>query len=310
MEREALAKKVEQMNERNIEKAMVLEQKTPRLELQAVVSRLQSGGAATADPMTKDGECDSPKGDKKVIRSGVPSFNSKQLIESNNLAHKEYVMRAKELNDTAQRMNVDKRYKALAETAKALPDDPREARLKAVHQTYMATKTTPSKKKEELRPLSGGQGAQSSHKREAPAMLKCGLCMREFPAERLAGSALRRTIEKMRNQSSNLPNSNRDLCANAAEMIRNQSMSQPYKAPEILSAREPRQYESQSGLQGGHPRNPRCVSPEEWDREPESPPSPAKSARAAPTPKKKRGLYDYEVKLCVNCDIFVRITST
>lgn len=278
---EELFRRVEQMNL----KVGGHLQDTPRMEPRACSSRLQSIAtvASKIETTAKEVDMESPKPqDRKVTRLVAPSFDSKELIESNASAHKEYVLRAKELDDIAQSMNVNKKYAKLAEGAAELPDDYREARLKAVHQTHMGQKTTPASKKE--RSEAAGTTASTPSRqtsedsprspRPKPRLLRCGLCMREYPPDRLVGSALRKTVEKMRNQTANMPNN------------------------KAATTSPVRQYERGT-------TKIRAVSPEDGER------ASILEAMAAkqPSPVRRRSLYDYEVKLCVNCDIFMRITA-
>merc|ERR1719162_2532936 len=146
-------------------------------------------------------------------------------------------------------MNNNKKYKTLAEGAAGQPDDYRSARLRVIHQTYVAKK----KEAKEDRPISV-RGDKRPTPRMTPRTLRCGLCERDVPPDHLVGSALRRTIEKLRHQSPNL----------------SKSVPLPRKSEFHASAEDERE-------------------------------------EHATTPKqhvKKQSLYDYEVRLCVNCDIF------
>merc|ERR1719444_574649 len=116
-------------------------------------------------------------------------------------------------------MIVDKKYKTLAEGAAELPDDYRESRLKAVHQTHIGPKSAATSKKEKSEAPGTNASTPSRQTsedavrtpRQKPRLLRCGLCMREFPPDRLVGSALRKTVEKMRNQTANMPNNKGEI---------------------------------------------------------------------------------------------------
>jgi len=219
------------------------------------------------DGEAKENVGDSPKTEERKVRqhgAAMPGFNSKELVDLNNDAAKDYVLRYKELDDAKFKMQNNKKYKVLSEGAAGQPDDYRTSRLRAVHQTYMATKP---KQKEPDTPISV-RGDKRPVARTTPRTLRCGLCEKEFAPEHLVGSALRRTIERMRHQSPNLPKT-------------------PSQAPSPRKS----QYYSEGGYEDGH-------TGEEH------------TSVAHKPATKKQSLYDYEVKLCVNCDIFVRIAST
>merc|ERR1719253_660029 len=153
-------------------------------------------------------------------------------------------------------MTRTKRYKAFADNAPVNHEDAdvRSRRLKIVHQTYVASK--PKEARQDV-PIST-RSTQRPAVRSTPRTMRCGLCDREYPVDHLVGSALKRTIQRIKS---------------------------PNKTPrktEHLEFGEDQEYDGYSSER--------------------KPPSPSRSAT--------RGLYDHEVKLCVNCDIFVRITSS
>merc|ERR1719401_854862 len=89
----------------------------------------------------------------------------------------------------------------------------------------------------------------------------CGFCEKEYPPDHLVGSALRRTVERLR-QSPN--NSRQPMSA------RERYHRQPEPAEDDFDAPK-----GSAGHSAAHGRN-----------------------------AGKTSLYDYEVRLCVNCDIF------
>lgn len=222
------------------------------------------GRATVVSTMAANPEETKQEDERKTHSPTIPTFHSQELVDLNNQAHRDYMMRRKELDTASQKMNVQKRYKAVADGA--LPgasEDYRSARLKGVCQTHMASKPKEPKKDT---PIST-RGAQRPTPRAIARPLKCGLCDREYPTDHLVGSALRRTIERLRHQSPKLSK----------------------EAPRRRSAAGAPDNGEDSG--DGNSRG-------SIQRQPTSPSN------------KKPGLYDYEVKLCVNCDIFVRIAST
>lgn len=282
---EELVKKIERMNAQNrIRLSSSRSQDTPRSDPRACARQISAPKVEEPPPKNHAGhgghgeaqrEPDSPKTEaKKTERTWMPSFQDPKLIESNNLAHRDYVARNKELCDVADKMHVVKKYKALAEGASSQPEDYRSARLRAVHESMTGKKSKSPRAPERPRTeTADNSDLDSPRRRQKPQAAKCGLCMREFPPERLVGSALRKTLEKMRNQSSNLPN-------NKGEQSSAQYITEP-------------------------------ATPADPTRGSVDNASPSKQgSKQAAGQDKKRSLYDYEVKLCVNCDIFVRIAST
>jgi len=200
----------------------------------------------------------------------------RDLRETYAEVHKEYVARCAELSNAASKMQIRNRFKTLAEGASDLEDDSMQSRLKAVHHKSALVAKKP---KEQHKETISTRGSRRPVARTA-RMLTCGLCVREFPPEHLVGSALRRTVERLRHQS---PHG-----ANAANLPKQKAMSARSKSDTYQShhsyhsdGRE-ESPDHQRSLQNGH----------------------------TPGHGGKKSLYDYEVKLCVNCDIFVRIAST
>lgn len=192
----------------------------------------------------------------------------RDLKETNAQVHKEYVAKCADLSSAAHKMQTKNRFKALADAASELEDDWKSARLKAVHQTLVNKK--PKEQNKDV-PIST-RGSRRPVARSA-RMLTCGLCEREFPPEHLVGSALRRTVERFRQQQPNAP---KHKVMSAREKNETYQSHQSYQS-------EGR--ESSPDHHRGHPNAQRSGS-------------------------SKSLLYDYEVKLCVNCDIFIRIAST
>merc|ERR1740117_1674999 len=104
--------------------------------------------------------------------------------------------------------------------------------------------------------------------RQKPKLLRCGLCMREYPPDRLVGSALRKTVAAKRNQTANMPK-NKGETTSAVRL-----------------------YEEK----GRGTTKVRAVSPEDGERV--SIMEGAMASKQQPSPVRRRSFYDYEVKLC------------
>lgn len=194
---------------------------------------------------------------------------SKELIEANTQAHKDYYQRDHALREAEHGMLMKKRYKKLEEGAKEDEQDIATSRLRSVHNMYIAQKPREPQNKDA--PISSRSSVRPSPR--PPRHGRCGLCEREYPIENLVGSALRRTVERLRHQSPNLPKTGR----------------------------------------GVKERQAFCQNPENAEGAAHTAQGSVITDEIVETAKsslERGGLYDYEVRLCINCDIFVRIAST
>mmetsp|Transcript_77121 Transcript_77121/g.121786 ORF Transcript_77121/g.121786 Transcript_77121/m.121786 type:complete len:530 (+) Transcript_77121:85-1674(+) len=192
----------------------------------------------------------------------------RDLKETNAEVHKEYVARCAEMSKAATKMQTQNRFKTLAEGASDEDDDLLTMRLKSVHRSLVAKKP---REKHKDAPIST-RGSKRPVARTA-LMMTCGLCAREFPPDHMVGSALRTTVDRLRQQSPNVP---KQKAMSAREKSDNYQSQQSYLSEGREESPDHRSTQSEKHAKYGT----------------------------------KKSLYDYEVKLCVNCDIFVRIAST
>lgn len=143
---------------------------------------------------------------EKHARSVSPITHwSKELIDASDQAKKAYVMRSSELQEAALRMRTMKKFKALASEAKGRDssnDDVCTARMRALHNTYIAQKTREPKTDAAK---GGAEPAHSHTPRKAGGgrrIQRCGLCERDFPSEGLASSVSLRTVEQYKDDVS------------------------------------------------------------------------------------------------------------
>mmetsp|Transcript_28328 Transcript_28328/g.49485 ORF Transcript_28328/g.49485 Transcript_28328/m.49485 type:complete len:528 (-) Transcript_28328:114-1697(-) len=196
----------------------------------------------------------------------------KKSNKANTQAHKDYFQKISDLKEAEHRMRSQKRYKKLEEGARDNEEDMDTVRLRSLHNMYIAQKKPEAKDKDS--PVSARSSVRPSPRQ--PRHGRCGLCEREYPVENLVGSALRRTVERLRHQSPKRLKSSR--AGKERQAVWQQSL------------------ENADGAGHGNASGNTVITDEIVEN--------ARSDRERP------GLYDYEVKLCVNCDIFVRITST
>jgi len=246
--------RVQQMAEKAAAPGSSPRHEPPRVE--AHNSRQERGRSSEVGGATAKETEESPQVDERKARHGspLPTFYSKELIDLNNQAHKEYLLRRKELHNARDNMNINKRYKTLAEGAAGQNEGYRSERLKAVQQSQIE-----KAKKEPSSPISR---AVAKPARATPRNHACGLCEKEFPFDHLVGSVLRRNIERMRAE----------------------------RKGRLASGTRKSGHHTDFADEGAE----QAASPKQ----------------AASPASKSTSLYDYEVKLCVNCDISVRMASS
>merc|ERR1719174_1252963 len=225
----------------------------------------------------------------------APSSNSKELVELNDRAHKDYMLRRKEMDDARYKMSNTKKYKALAETVAELSDDDLSRRLRGIHQAHLAPKQKEKEKEKERKKRadsSPSSSRSSSRKRDRypkaearslPRVMRCGLCEREYPSDQMVGSAWSKKIQRLKRQKS----------------------SSPPISPKKLELEAPISPKTVAST-----RRSAATDCEEGDSSSSSPQVPNGKKPSSPPGRKRESLYDYEVKLCAKCDIFVRIASS
>jgi len=128
----------------------------------------------------------------------VPS-SSEHFAAVNSRDKKDYVLRCDELTATKNRMQVQKKFKGLAEEATKIDeanDDPITRKLRNLHNKY----TERDKKAKEGTPrgMMRNESCRSELSQTAGHRGKCGLCERDFPPEAFVGHAWKRQLQKLR----------------------------------------------------------------------------------------------------------------
>lgn len=126
----------------------------------------------------------------------VHSSVSQESQNETARAQKEYLQLRHEFDSQEKRMFTRKRYDALAKPAEALPpdaEDSRAARMRSLHNMYIAEKPTPkdSINYDRLPPA-------RKQKVYGVRYLRCGLCEQDYVPDNLPGITTRATIGKLR----------------------------------------------------------------------------------------------------------------
>eukprot|EP00931_Biecheleriopsis_adriatica_P003498 TRINITY_DN10522_c0_g1_i1.p1 TRINITY_DN10522_c0_g1~~TRINITY_DN10522_c0_g1_i1.p1 ORF type:complete len:560 (-),score=153.77 TRINITY_DN10522_c0_g1_i1:133-1779(-) len=159
------------------------------------------------DAQAASGEKKDKAEDKKQEEHGPASpricYDSRELIDANNRAHKDYVRRNADLQQAGQRMMTNKKFKTLADAAASKEDsteDPASARLRSLHKAYIAQEGKGRGGGHGESTTSGSATARTPRKElNRDTKRTCGLCEREFLFENLTGSAKHGTLQKLKN---------------------------------------------------------------------------------------------------------------
>jgi len=122
------------------------------------------------------------------------TYNSKEVVEANMRAKKEYWRQNQKLQEARAKMEQSKKFTKLADDALSKDGDipsAQHTRLRNLHTTHIVQ----GKGKAGGSP-SGSQSARTP--RQALKMRKCGLCEREFPHDALVGNAKQSILSKIK----------------------------------------------------------------------------------------------------------------
>lgn len=232
-------------------------------------------------PAGEDDGSKSPREAKGVPNPSIYYYCTprvgKELIDANVRVQKEYVRRCHDLEKDKHDMLTHKQFKSLAETAKTLGDKFEGGytrKMRSLHRMYINPKTREDKSPAASASPRGGASSSTASAQPTPRkplslkLKPCGLCDREYPVESLEGSALRRTVEKFRQQMPCLPRDGRWAEGRGAFGPSNDNMKKVHSMSEG------------DGLTTS--QNSKSERPGE-------------------------SLYDYEVRLCTACWNFIRI---
>jgi hypothetical protein len=176
---------------------------------------LQGGGASE----NKEKEKEKKQEDGHSPARPPISYDSKELVDANNRAQKEYLRKVTDQQQANYAAFSRKKFKTLADDALIKQDsidDPCFVRMRSLHTTYIekskgkASSNPPADAKQGTaggRDVAKQPGAAVSPHQPASARTRrevkekprlCGFCEREFPPESFVGSAKRRTLERLK----------------------------------------------------------------------------------------------------------------
>jgi len=124
----------------------------------------------------------------------IISYRSKELILANSKAQRDYVQKCGSLQEAGVYMQTTKHFKVLADAAVVNPQsDPPVKRMRSLHEKYLLEGP-----KRRQRMLEARASAASSARTPRRMIPTCGLCERHFPLKNLVGSALNKTLQKVK----------------------------------------------------------------------------------------------------------------
>jgi len=160
---------------------------------------IERARAAAPQEVQAEEKKDDAENAKKPEDGAGPSsprftYNSKEVVEANMRAKKEYWRQNHKLQEARAKMEQSKKFTKLADDALSKDDDIANAehtRLRTLHTTYIMQ----GKGKAGGSP-GGSQTARTP--RQALRIHKCGLCEREFPHDALVGNAKQSVLSKIK----------------------------------------------------------------------------------------------------------------
>jgi len=206
---------LEERREKLIEKVLADRQRTGAVH-EAETARRASERPSLQDELSRSrSSLMGDQGDEKTKDSKAPQPSiyyyctprvGKELGDANMRVQKEYVRRLHDLEQDKRLMLTNKKFKELAETAKTMGDKFEGGytrKLRSLHKMYLDTR-----QKSQSQPPSGEhlEGSSSSSSQASPRqppsqrLQRCALCERELPLESLEGRALRKMVERFREQ--------------------------------------------------------------------------------------------------------------
>eukprot|EP00930_Biecheleria_cincta_P024340 TRINITY_DN17431_c0_g1_i1.p1 TRINITY_DN17431_c0_g1~~TRINITY_DN17431_c0_g1_i1.p1 ORF type:complete len:573 (-),score=185.69 TRINITY_DN17431_c0_g1_i1:72-1790(-) len=213
------------------------------------------------------------------------SYDSKELVDANNRAQKEYLRKVTDQQQANYVAFSRKKFKTLADDALIKQDsidDPCFVRMRSLHSTYIekskgkGSSDPPGDAKQPGAAASPPQPASARTRREVKEKSRlCGFCEREFPPESLVGSAKRRILERLKSRN---PGDSRRLLDPLGPAGAIQGSGPPGQAAPVAAGLPDRPAEAAAGGAG------------------------ASQAGLDHKPSPGLGLYDYEVPLCASCN--------
>lgn len=147
---------------------------------------------------------------EEVLQGGssqqIISYDSKELIVANSKAHKDYVQRCGRIQQAGFEMQTKKHFKVLADAAVVDENnDPPVARMRSLHAKHIME--GPKRRQRMQEAKASGSSSARTPRQMVPT---CGLCQRHFPLKNLIGSALNKTLQKVKEE---LKGSESELCS-------------------------------------------------------------------------------------------------
>mmetsp|Transcript_20460 Transcript_20460/g.45136 ORF Transcript_20460/g.45136 Transcript_20460/m.45136 type:complete len:527 (+) Transcript_20460:29-1609(+) len=126
----------------------------------------------------------------------IISYDSKELIVANSKAHKDYVQRCGKIQQAGFDMQTKKHFKVLADAAVIdEKNDPPVARMRSLHAKHIME--GPKRRQRMQEATASGSSSARTPRQMVPT---CGLCERRFPLKNLIGSALNKTLQKVKEE--------------------------------------------------------------------------------------------------------------
>lgn len=147
---------------------------------------------------------------EEVLQGGssqqIISYDSKELIVANSKAHKDYVQRCGRIQQAGFEMQTKKHFKVLADAVVVDENnDPPVARMRSLHAKHIME--GPKRRQRMQEAKASGSSSARTPRQMVPT---CGLCQRHFPLKNLIGSALNKTLQKVKEE---LKGSESELCS-------------------------------------------------------------------------------------------------